>query len=64
MNEVEINNIGVCTICQSIHYIDTNSKTRVCSNCGENAVKTLIELSDIANDYPELQKTIEMLTNA
>lgn len=48
--------IGICTVCQTINVLDdTVVQNRICDDCGEASIKTIIELSDIANDYKALK---------
>ena len=61
MNPNEADHIGFCTICQTVHIKENSLTNRVCDNCGETAVVSLNQASDIINAYEALNKENELL---
>jgi hypothetical protein len=58
------NEIGVCTICGTVHLDDEGfAENRGCRECGEWSVYSVVEMRDIVNDWKELKIAYEELVS-
>ena len=62
MDTEEAEHIGLCTICQTVHFNGEGYRCATeCMNCKEVAVLSLTAISDIVNDYKRLQQDYDKL---